>query len=146
MLLVVSCLNILYINTIHVGVHYCNYNAVICSYLRVLFWLWSSVILPFDFLMEQLHCWELIVAMFYTVHFYVSWGWFALFYGFIHFSGFCVWLSCVSDCNWRLYYATQQLHACDSNTWRNNSKLKNKQPYSRQADVSTLNPLLGVLK
>jgi hypothetical protein len=96
-----SCLNILYIKTIHVGVHYCNYKAIICSYLQVLFWLWSSLfILPFDFLMEQPHCSDLVVVMFYTVYFYISLVWFSLFHGFIHLLHFCIWLRCVSDCNW----------------------------------------------
>jgi hypothetical protein len=105
MLLVTSCLNILYINTIHVGVHYWNYNTIICSYLWELFWLWSSLfILPFDFLTEQPRCSELVMT-FYTVYFYVSLVRFSLFYGFIHLLHFCIWLRCVTDCNWLVFTA-----------------------------------------
>jgi hypothetical protein len=37
------CLNISYIDTIHVGVHYRNRDAAICSYVWVLFWSRSSL-------------------------------------------------------------------------------------------------------
>jgi hypothetical protein len=89
-----SCLNISYINTIQIGVHHCNYDTTISSYLWV-FSSWSSFLflLPFDFLMEQLYCSELVVVMFHTVY---------LFPGlviFIHLSCFNVWLHYVLGYN-----------------------------------------------
>jgi hypothetical protein len=39
---VVSCLNVLYMYIVYVGVRYCNHDTITCSYLRVLFGLPSS--------------------------------------------------------------------------------------------------------
>jgi hypothetical protein len=39
---VVSCLNVLYMYIVYVGVRYCNHDTITCGYLRVLFGLWCS--------------------------------------------------------------------------------------------------------
>jgi hypothetical protein len=87
MLLVMSCLNISYINTTDIGVHHCSYDATICSYLCVLFSLWSGLFYFYSHLVSS--C-DVLYCLF--LRFLV---WFCLFYGFIHFSCFKAWLRCV---------------------------------------------------
>jgi hypothetical protein len=65
-------------------------------------------LLPFDFLMEQLHCSEPLVAMFCNVYSMFCMVWFSLFYMFIHLWRFCVWLRSLLD--WWLYKPKHVAH------------------------------------
>jgi hypothetical protein len=72
MLLVVSCLNMSYINTVHIGVHHCSYDARICVVICQCcldYGLVCFIFTPFDFFMEQSYCLELVVVILHTVYF-----------------------------------------------------------------------------
>jgi hypothetical protein len=111
-----SCLNISYINTIHIGVHQCNYNATRCSYIWELFehglvcFISTPIWFPYGaFVLFRTSCCDVTYCTFLCFQ-----VWFSSFYGFIHLQCFNVLCQLLVYTGWWWLYKPK--HVAHSHT------------------------------